>query len=339
MPSPEHGAELGEYLQLLKEQFPTLNVEKLSAQVHLASPELVKPEAPLGTPNKILTFAASTSNSVTPSPLGTVVTVQPKGQPISSVVPEPINAVVAQESAGVNLYQSATYTTDPVVSAAAPAPMSKSQFDNGGVKSSSDQISTRDAVVQVEKGNLEKTAVKATESASDPSQTAQQWSSPASDGNDMPVTEKASIAQPTQFEKTKFKIQFDRFQIETLLQRSEIKLQLHPASLGSMRVKLVSTPQEMTARFETTTEAARTVVEQNLPQLRESLERAGIKVDHVEVVLAEQRTRQQQAQYQSNRKQRHETEVPDADAGEPLPAIGSVNTAGALVPGGLSLLA
>jgi len=199
---------------------------------------------------------------------------------------------------------------------------------------------TPETIKTVQEGNLEKTAAKAVDDASNFSQTAQHWSKATSDQSDQPVIKQVSETREPQIDKTKFRIQFDRFQIDTLLQRSEIKLQLHPANLGSMRVRLVSTSQEVTARFETTSEAARIAVEQNLPQLRESLDKAGIKVDHVEVVLDEQRARQQQSHYQSQRKHTPDTDIADnAAQQDPSKGGSGIRTSVQSMLGKLNLLA
>jgi flagellar hook-length control protein FliK len=122
-------------------------------------------------------------------------------------------------------------------------------------------------------------------------------------------------------EKDKFKIEFNRMQLDTLLKKSEIKLQLNPPSLGSVKIKLVSSPQEFTARIETSNDSAMKIVEQNLPQLKEGLEKAGIRIDHIEVVLGEEKSRQQQSQNQNQRKRKIRNEYDGTSLSELLPII------------------
>lgn len=86
-------------------------------------------------------------------------------------------------------------------------------------------------------------------------------------------------------EPTDFKVEFDRMHIEALLQRGEVKLRLNPPELGSMRIEISTTGDEVTAKLRTTSESARKVVELHLPQLRENFTKAGVRVDHIEVTV------------------------------------------------------
>lgn len=82
------------------------------------------------------------------------------------------------------------------------------------------------------------------------------------------------------------RIHFSQAQLNTLLKRGEVKMQLSPPELGEMKVELRTHADQITARFELRSEAARQIVEQNLPHLRESLERAGIRIGQFEVALS-----------------------------------------------------
>jgi flagellar hook-length control protein FliK len=334
---PEKSPLLGGFEQLLKEQFPTLNIENLSAQLHLKSPELVKTDV---APNALFKMLPSDGLSAKPS----------AEQPVS-VMPQQatpqdrpqLNGVAEILPFSVPSDLSAGQTAAAVSSSAAqPVPtvaVSQATPQNDA-KKPSDLTITPEIVKTVEKGNLEKTAVKAADDSNNFPQTAQHWNKLSSDHLDLPVAKQMASTEEPQIDKTKFRIQFDRFQIDALLQRSEIKLQLHPTNLGSMRVKLVSTSQEVIARFETTSEAARNAVEQNLPQLRESLEKAGIKVDHVEVVLDEHRARQQQSQYQNQKKHFSGADTADDSSQRNSSAGGGgISTAVQSMLGSLNLLA
>jgi flagellar hook-length control protein FliK len=334
---PEVSSQLGGLEQLLKEQFPTLNIENLSAQLHLKSPELVKTDtAPIALPKTLPSDSLPTKPSI--------------GQPVDAVLQQAtpqdrpqINGLAevlrSKGSPDLSANQTVVATSNLVTQPAPTVAVSPITLPTE-TKPHSDLTTTPETVKTVQDGSLEKTAVKAVEGAGDYSQTAQHWNKLTSDQSDPQVVKQVAETREPQIDKAKFRIQFDRFQIDALLQRSEIKLQLHPASLGSMRVKLISTSQQVTARFETTSEAARTAVEQNLPQLRESLDKAGIKVDHVEVVLDEQRARQQQSHYQSQRKHSSDTDIADnAAQQDPSKGGGGISTTVRSMLGTLNLLA
>ena len=334
---PEVSSQLGGLEQLLKEQFPTLNIENLSAQLHLKSPELIKTDtAPITLPRILPSDGLPTKPSTGQSVDAIFQQATPQNR-------QQVNgfAEVLPSTASPDPSTSLTIAaTSSVVTQLAPTVAVSQTTLPTETKPHSNLTTTPETIKTVQEGSLEKTAVKAVEGAGDYSQTAQHWNKLASDQSDPPVVEQVAGTREPQIDKTKFKIQFDRFQIDALLQRSEIKLQLNPASLGSMRVKLISTSQEVTARFETTSEAARTAVEQNLPQLRESLDKAGIKVDHVEVVLDEQRARQQQTHYQNQRKHQSDTDIAD-NAAQQNPSRGGsgIGMAVQSMLGGLNLLA
>ncbi len=83
----------------------------------------------------------------------------------------------------------------------------------------------------------------------------------------------------------RFKLDIKRGHIEALLKKGEIKLQLQPEHLGHLKIKLTTTPTEVSARMETSSEDAKRAVELSLPQLRESFERAGLKLNSIEVLV------------------------------------------------------
>jgi flagellar hook-length control protein FliK len=62
-----------------------------------------------------------------------------------------------------------------------------------------------------------------------------------------------------------------------------IRLRLHPPELGSLRLELTVRNGAMTARLETETESARTMLLENLPALKERLAGHQIKVDRFDV--------------------------------------------------------
>ncbi len=99
----------------------------------------------------------------------------------------------------------------------------------------------------------------------------------------------------------RFKLDIKRGHIETLLKKGEIKLQLQPDHLGSLKIRLITNPTEVTARLEISSDDARRSVEASLPQLRESFERAGLRLNSIEVVVSNDNdSRRQQASHQES---------------------------------------
>lgn len=85
----------------------------------------------------------------------------------------------------------------------------------------------------------------------------------------------------------------------------QMELQLHPASLGTVNVQLAAKDGVITAHFTTQNEAVRAVIETQLIQLKAQFEEQGIKVDAVEVTVANHEYGQQfsQEQNEARRKQ------------------------------------
>ncbi|MDE7017475.1 MAG: flagellar hook-length control protein FliK [Lachnospiraceae bacterium] len=66
----------------------------------------------------------------------------------------------------------------------------------------------------------------------------------------------------------------------------ELELQLHPASLGNVHVQIASKDGAITAQFTAQNEAVKAAIESQLIQLKTQFEEQGIKVDAVEVTVA-----------------------------------------------------
>ncbi len=79
-----------------------------------------------------------------------------------------------------------------------------------------------------------------------------------------------------------------------------MELQLHPASLGTVNVQLMAKEGGLTAHFTTQNEAVRAVIETQLIQLKNQFEEQGIKVDAVEVTVANHAYGQQFSQDNEN---------------------------------------
>jgi flagellar hook-length control protein FliK len=64
---------------------------------------------------------------------------------------------------------------------------------------------------------------------------------------------------------------------------SKIQIQLEPAELGKMELSLVVERDLVAARFVTENQGVQSLIEANLPELRSSLEEAGLRVDLLQV--------------------------------------------------------
>lgn len=67
---------------------------------------------------------------------------------------------------------------------------------------------------------------------------------------------------------------------------TQMELQLHPASLGTVNVSLVTKGGAVTAEFTTQNEAVKAAIESQVSQLMTNLEEQGVKVEAVEVSVA-----------------------------------------------------
>lgn len=65
----------------------------------------------------------------------------------------------------------------------------------------------------------------------------------------------------------------------------QLEMQLHPESLGTVRVQLVNKGGEITAQFQVQNETVKTAMEGQLVDLKESLKDQGVKVEAVEVTV------------------------------------------------------
>lgn len=79
-------------------------------------------------------------------------------------------------------------------------------------------------------------------------------------------------------------VEYMKFNISEETQKMEMRL--HPASLGTVNVQIAAKDGVITAQFTTQNEAVRAVLETQLIQLKEQFEEQGIKVDAVEVTVA-----------------------------------------------------
>jgi flagellar hook-length control protein FliK len=84
----------------------------------------------------------------------------------------------------------------------------------------------------------------------------------------------------------------------------EVRLRLHPPELGAIKVELQVQDGTLTARVQTETSEARTVLLDNLPALRERLAEQGIKIEKFDVDLFDQSGGQPQQSGQQTEEKR-----------------------------------
>ena len=80
----------------------------------------------------------------------------------------------------------------------------------------------------------------------------------------------------------------DYIKLHVNAESTEMELQLHPASLGNIKVQLVSTGGVLSAIFTTENESVKAALEAQLIQLKESFTQQGLKVESVEVNVSAQ---------------------------------------------------
>lgn len=66
---------------------------------------------------------------------------------------------------------------------------------------------------------------------------------------------------------------------------SNLEMQLHPASLGTLQIQVAAKGGVLTANFVTQNEAVKAALESQMVQLKESFEEQGMKVDAIEVTV------------------------------------------------------
>lgn len=96
----------------------------------------------------------------------------------------------------------------------------------------------------------------------------------------------------------------DYIRVHVNVETTEMELQLHPASLGNIKVQLASTEGVLTAIFTTENESVKAALEAQLVQLKDNFAQQGLKVESVEVNVSAQgfeRSLDQQEQQGQNR--------------------------------------
>ena len=101
----------------------------------------------------------------------------------------------------------------------------------------------------------------------------------------------------------------DYMKIRNSEQLSEIEMQLHPASLGSLHISVASKNGLVTAQFAAQNEAVKEALEGQIMILKDHLEEQGIRVEAVEVTIAShefERNLEQEAKQDEQEAQRTE---------------------------------
>ncbi len=92
---------------------------------------------------------------------------------------------------------------------------------------------------------------------------------------------------------------------------SQLEMQLHPESLGTLHIQLTSKGGEVTAQFQVQNETVKAALESQMMELKDTLREQGVKVEAVEVMveshafeqnLWQGQGREEEASYQGNRK-------------------------------------
>lgn len=79
----------------------------------------------------------------------------------------------------------------------------------------------------------------------------------------------------------------DFMRVEMQPEITQLQMQLHPESLGTLSIQISSREGIMTAQFTTANEDVKAVLESQMIELKQNLEQQGIKVEAVEVTIAE----------------------------------------------------
>jgi len=130
-------------------------------------------------------------------------------------------------------------------------------------------------------------------------ETSQSENQPGSSTNQYIMNFEKSLDQITESQTTETKPVFtlndpdevisqivDYIKVQVKPETSHLEMQLHPENLGTLNIQLSSKEGVMTAQFTTQSEEVRSVIQSQIADLRQSLENQGIKVNAVEVTVA-----------------------------------------------------
>lgn len=104
---------------------------------------------------------------------------------------------------------------------------------------------------------------------------------PAEPAEEIPVSARQMVNRPTEETLTAQIISKAKLMVKNGL--TKVELQLEPAELGKLELSLVVERDLVAARFVAENKGVQFIIEANLPQLRTSLEEAGLRVDLLQV--------------------------------------------------------
>lgn len=116
----------------------------------------------------------------------------------------------------------------------------------------------------------------------------------------------------------------DFMKVEMQPEITQLQMQLHPESLGTLSIQISSREGIMTAQFTTANEDVKAVLESQMIELKQNLEQQGIKVEAVEVTIAEyslgreagQEQSSERGQYEEQKKGRRSLSISDLELDE-----------------------
>lgn len=114
----------------------------------------------------------------------------------------------------------------------------------------------------------------------------------------------------------------DYMKIQLNADTTNLEMQLHPESLGTLQVQVQSKAGVVTANFVTQNEAVKAALESQMVQLKESFEEQGVKVEAIEVTVQphafERNLNQGRGQNQSDREPARRARVRRINLNDPL---------------------
>lgn len=103
---------------------------------------------------------------------------------------------------------------------------------------------------------------------------------------EMQTAETARTFSMTQAQEIMDQI-MDYMKISVKPEMTSLEMQLHPESLGTLHIQISNREGALTAQFIAQNESVRAVLESQIVELRENLEQQGLKVEAVEVTIAQ----------------------------------------------------
>ena len=99
----------------------------------------------------------------------------------------------------------------------------------------------------------------------------------------------------------------DYMKIQLKPEMDQLEMQLHPASLGTLKIHLVSKGGEVTAQFQVQNETVKAALEGQMIQLKEQFAEQGVKVEAIEVSVQTRQYEQNPEQDRNNESRSRES--------------------------------